>query len=294
MIRGAASLIVFSLALGQVPAWADRDDPDALIAQGLKAMRKGDYQAALDAFQRSHQARPTTRSHAEIGLAEQALHRWVEAETDLAGAMAEKENAWLEEHRPLLDKALADVRSHLGVLTVESGPRGAQVKIDGETRGVLPLPRPLFLLPGTVHVEITAPERRPWRTEAAIKPGETSRLAPIFEPLDLPPVMPVATVARPAKTDQPQPQPQPRLAEPTALKIVGWLALAAGSAAAGAGAFLLASSQAGSSRRLAGIECLAVGGAVALSGGVIAVVTTWRGTASGHETAASISFAGRF
>ena len=307
MIRGVLFLIVFSLALGQVPAWADRDDPDALIAQGLKAMRKGDYQAALDAFQRSHQARPTTRSHAEIGLAEQALHRWVDANglghvlggkvmhlVDLAGAMAEKENAWLEEHRPLLDKALADVRSHLGVLTVESGPRGAQVKIDGETRGVLPLPRPLFLLPGTVHVEITAPERRPWRTEAAIKPGETSRLAPIFEPLDLPPVMPVATVARPAKTDQPQPQPQPRLAEPTALKIVGWLALAAGSAAAGAGAFLLASSQAGSSRRLAGIECLAVGGAVALSGGVIAVVTTWRGTASGHETAASISFAGRF
>jgi len=48
-------------------------------------MRKGDYQAALEAFQRAHQARPSTRSRTEIGLAEQALHRWVEAETDLAG-----------------------------------------------------------------------------------------------------------------------------------------------------------------------------------------------------------------
>jgi hypothetical protein len=84
------------------------------------------------------------------------------------------------------------------------------------------------------------------------------------------------------------------MGEPTALKVIGWLALAAGSAAAGGGAFLLASSHAGSSRRLAGIECLALGSAVALSGGVIAVVTAWRGTASGHEAAAQISCAGRF
>jgi hypothetical protein len=290
MIRGAAFLIVFSLALGQGPAWADRDDLDALIAQGLKAMRKGDYQAALDAFRRAHQARPTTRSHAEIGLAEQALHRWLEAEADLAGALAEEEDAWLKEHRSLLDKALADVRSHLGMLTVESGPRGAEVKINGEPRGVLPLPKPLFLLPGTVQVEITAPGRRPWRTEVPIRLSVTTPLAPIFEPLDPPPVMPVAVAVVPAKPARPRPQ----MGEPTALKVVGWLALAAGSAAAGGGAFLLASSQAGSSRRLAGIECLALGSAVALSGGVIAVVTAWRGTASGHEAAAEISFAGRF
>jgi len=30
-------------------------------------------------FQRAHQARPSTRSRTEIGLAEQALHRWVES-----------------------------------------------------------------------------------------------------------------------------------------------------------------------------------------------------------------------
>ncbi len=290
MIRVLPLLVVFSLALGQGQAWADRDDSDPLIAQGLKAMLRGDYQAALDAFRRAHQARPATRSHAEIGLAEQALHRWVEAEADLAGALAEPEDAWLESHRTLLERALADVRAHLGMLTVESGPRGAEVKIDGEPRGSLPLPRPLCLLAGTARVEITAPGRRPWRAEATIQPGETTRLAPIFEPLDPPPVMPAATtVARPVKVEE------PRMAEPTALKIIGWLAIAAGGAAAGSGAFLLASDRhAGSSRRLAGIECLALGSAVALGGGVITVVTAWRSAASGSETAAGISFAGRF
>jgi hypothetical protein len=113
-------------------------------------------------------------------------------------------------------------------------------------------------------------------------------LAPIFEPLDPPPVLPVATVARPRNTDR------PHLSDPKTLKILGWLALAAGSAAAGSGAFLVANSHAGSTQRLAGIECLALGSAVALSGGVIAVVTAWRSTASGNETAAGISFAGRF
>lgn len=288
MSRSLPFLVVFSLALGQGQAWADGDDPDALIAQGLKAMRKGDYQAALDAFRHAHAARPAVRSHAEIGLAEQALHRWVEAEADLAGALVEGEDAWLDSHRTLLEKALSDVRSHLGMLTVESGPRGAELKIDGERRGVLPLPRPLCLLPGTAKVEITAPGRRPWRSEALIQPGETTRLAPIFEPLDPPPVLPAAPVARPGSPVR------PRLAEPRALGIIGWLALAAGSAAAGSGAFLLADSHPGSSQRLASIEGLALGSAIALGGGVITVVTAWRGTAPGNETVAGISFAGRF
>jgi tetratricopeptide (TPR) repeat protein len=288
MSRSLPFLVVFSLALGQGQAWADGDDPDALIAQGLKAMRKGDYQAALDAFRHAHAARPAVRSHAEIGLAEQALHRWVEAEADLAGALAEGEDAWLDSRRTLLEKALSDVRSHLGMLTVESGPRGAELRIDGERRGVLPLPRPLWLLPGTAKVEITAPGRRPWRSKAPIQPGETTRLAPIFEPLDPPPVPPAATVARPGNVDR------ARWAEPRALGIIGWLALAAGSAAAGSGAFLLADSHPGSSQRLASIECLALGSAIALGGGVITVVTAWRGTASGNETVAGVSFSGRF
>jgi hypothetical protein len=48
--------------------------------------------------------------------------------------------------------------------------------------------------------------------------------------------------------------------------------------------------------RLAGIECLALGGAVALSGAVIAVVTTWRNgdTAPSRTAVAVLSFAGRF
>ena len=159
-------------------------------------------------------------------------------------------DAWLEPHRPLIEKALADVRSHLGMLTIESGLRGAQVKINGEPSGFLPLSGPLFLLPGAVQVEIAAPARRPWRSEVQVKPGETARLAPIFEPLDEP-------------------------------RVDGLL-------------FLPARSPAGSSRRLVSIECLALGGAVVLSGGTIAVVTTWRSNAPDHETAASVSLAGRF
>jgi hypothetical protein len=288
MLRRLAFSIVVSLALGQGLARADADDADALINQGLKAMRKGDYQSALDAFRRAHQAWPTTRSRTEIGLAEQALHRWAEAEADLAGVLAEEENPWLESHRSLLEKALADVRSHLGMLTVESGPRGAQVKIDGQPRGLLPLPGPLFVLPGTAQIEITAPGRRPFRGEAPIKLGETARLAPIFEPLDPPPVMPAASVAGSGDGDG------SHATEPRILRVTGWLALAAGSAAAGSGAFLLASSRAGSSRRLAGIECLALGSAAALSGGLIAVVAAWRSSASDHEAAASFSLSGRF
>jgi len=120
----------------------------------------------------------STRSRTEIGLAEQALHRWVEAETDLAGTLSEEAgDAWLESHRSLLEKALADVHTHLGMLTVETGPRGAQVKINGELRGLLPLSRPLFLLPGTVQVEITAPERRRgaarFRSSSARRPAGT-------------------------------------------------------------------------------------------------------------------------
>jgi tetratricopeptide (TPR) repeat protein len=291
MVRRVAFLIVVSLAIGQGQVRADGDESDAFINQGLKAMRKGDYQAALDAFQRAHRVQPTTRSRTEIGLAEQALHRWVEAESDLAAALSEVNDAWLEPHRPLIEKALADVRSHLGMLTIESGLRGAKVMINGEPSGFLPLPGPLFRLPGTVQVEIAAASRRPWRSEVQIKLGETVRLAPIFEPLDEPPaVMTVPPVVRKAEVEREKLAD----ADPKALRVIGWLAVAAGAVAAGTGAVLYSRSQAGSPRRLLSLECLALGGAVVLSGGTIAVVTMSRSSASDHETAASVSLAGRF
>jgi len=290
MLRRIACLLVLALALGPTAAWAERDDPDGLIGQGLKAMRKGDYQAALDAFRRAHRARPTPRSHTEIGLAEQALHLWVEAEADLASALAEPGDAWLQEHRPLIEKALADIRSHLGLLSIESGPPGAEVEIDGKPRGLLPLTAPIFLRPGPATVEITAPERQPWRRQVDIVSGETTRVAPIFEPIDLPvtpaPAAPVAV----SQAVQPPP-PEPRTA-----RAMGWLALVAGGAAAASGGYLLSVSIAGSSRRLAAIECLALGSTVALSGGLILTLTAWRSSdaAQAPSRATGLSVAGRF
>jgi hypothetical protein len=284
-------LFMFALCFCQATARADQNEADAQINQGLKAMRKGDYQAALEAFRRAHQSRPTPRSHTEIGLAKQGLRLWVEAEADLADSLAETGDAWLEEHRPIIEKALADVRSHLGQVTVESGPRQAEVFIDGRSYGQLPLAKPIYLLPGIAIVKITATGRLPWHTEAQINPGETTRLAPIFEPLDLPPP-PAAAVT----VAVPKPTTPPRLVYPTALKVIGWIGLIGGAAAVASGFYFLNDAQAGSPAHLTAFECFALGGAIALGGGTIVLVTALQGSdaTQGHSNSAGLSISGRF
>src|SRR5438128_6702910 len=143
-------LIVLAILLAVSPATAraDGDDADAIVRHGLELRRARKDAEALDEFREAYAARPTPRALAQIGLAEQALGRWIEAEADLERALAQQGDGWVTRHRGQLDAALAIVQHHLGWVAVESSISGAELWIDGERAASLPRVEPLRAVAG--------------------------------------------------------------------------------------------------------------------------------------------------
>jgi hypothetical protein len=132
---------------------ARADEADDLLRDGVTLRRQGKDEAALELFRRSQAARPTPRAQAQIGLAEQALARWLDAEGDVRAALAASEDDWIARNRSYLEAAQAVIADHLGELDIV-GPAGAELWLNGTRTAKLPLAAPLRLAAGRVAVEI--------------------------------------------------------------------------------------------------------------------------------------------
>jgi hypothetical protein len=125
--------LVLCIAASSASAQAPSDTETEALAEaqrGLAARRDGRDEEARQAFERSLALAPRASVQAQLGFALQALGRWVEAEATLAAA-AELEDAWIDRHRATIDGALAEVRAHLGTLTLSVVPADATLRIDG-------------------------------------------------------------------------------------------------------------------------------------------------------------------
>ena len=96
-----------------------------------------------------------------MGLAEMALGRWPEAEAHLHEALAASSDTWVSKNAGTLKKALANVRQHLGSLQVLGGPSGAEVVVEGEVRGTLPMEQPIPVRAGECRFDVRAPGFEP-------------------------------------------------------------------------------------------------------------------------------------
>ena len=135
-------------------AWAQ--DADALIEQGFVLRSTGQDGAALRVFRQAWEARHSPRAMAQIGMAEQALGRWVEAETHLSEALSDDDDAWIHPRLRDLRAALVDIRRHVGRLEVQANVRGAEVVIDGRVVGTVPLAGVLHVGLGSVTFTVRA------------------------------------------------------------------------------------------------------------------------------------------
>src|SRR5439155_14796032 len=133
-------LIVLAILLAVSPATAraDGDDADAIVRHGLELRRARKDAEALDEFRRAYALRPTPRALAQIGLAEQALGRWIDAEADLAGSLADMLDPWIARNRALLEGDLARIRDHLGWLDVTTNVTEAELWLNGARVGNAP------------------------------------------------------------------------------------------------------------------------------------------------------------
>ncbi len=222
---GAAGGVACLLTLfGQV-ALAAPESADELVERGVKLRVEGNDAKALEVFTRAHALSPSARTTAQIGLAEGALHRWLDAEAHLSTALAQHDTPWIENrrNREALEQALASVRSHIGTITV-TGPEGTEVVVEGKRVGRLPLNEPLRLPEGPARIEASAAGRRPAAAEITVAGGLASNV--ILDLPLLPPPAPVAAALPPPSLNVEASSPSGRWKTWTGASLLGFSAAA--------------------------------------------------------------------
>ncbi|MBI5514917.1 MAG: hypothetical protein HY909_14170 [Deltaproteobacteria bacterium] len=159
-MRGRALFLCLFLSLGR--AEAQSPPVDDLIRRALELRRGGRDAEALDLLARAWERSPSPRLSAQLGFAEQALGRWLEAEAHLRGALVAAEDPWVSERRAVIEGALREVERHLGGLSVRCATPGAELWVEGHSAGAFPRSAPERVVAGLVHFEVRA---RGYQTE---------------------------------------------------------------------------------------------------------------------------------
>jgi hypothetical protein len=149
--------VLLTLVGTTVRARAEGDDAgEAQIRRGLELRKAGQDDQALDAFRSAYKVKASPRAQAQMGMAEQALGRWVDAERDLKGALAVEQDVWIARNSATLKRSLATVTEHLGSVQIVGSPAGARVVIDERDVGRLPIDAPVRVPAGEVLVTVSA------------------------------------------------------------------------------------------------------------------------------------------
>ena len=216
-------------------------DPEVLIQQGLELREKGDDGAALVQFRRAYDLVKSGRALAQVALAEQALGRWVDAEAHLTEAIGRADDAWIARQKTLLEQALGEIQNHLGSLEITGGRPGAEVLVNGQTAGRMPLAKPLRVPAGSVALELRAtgylPVQRTVIVAARTLAREPVILVPVAGSLSEPPpqqgARPLTGIPAIGSPEEPV-----RAGSGSAWgwrRTTGWVLIAAGAAGIGTG-----------------------------------------------------------
>lgn len=185
-LRARVALLSLSLSVG-VAALAPSDalaqrasssaispEAEALLQHGVSLRSAGRDADALEQFERAWTLTHSPRARAQIGLAEQALGRWLLAEDHLTEALATRD-AWVERNRAALEEARLAVRRRLSTLDVQDAPPGAELFVNGNRVASLPLTAPIRVVAGTVTIDVRAPGFRPVRRDVIVEAGVAAR-----------------------------------------------------------------------------------------------------------------------
>jgi hypothetical protein len=223
---GVCLLVVLALASLGLPSPARADDASALIERGLDLRQARKDAEALELFEAAQKLAPSPRGQAQVALAQQALGRWAAAERNLKGALAAKDDAWVQSRRAILEQALAVIGTHLGDVELVGGK--GTVFVDGARMEEPDALTHLRLEVGQRIVELRAEGMYPFSRRLDVLPGESLRVevdqrpllrAEVSQPLPVlvaPPIAPPPAPSDPGHTQ----------------RILGWTSLGV------AGAFL--------------------------------------------------------
>lgn len=194
------SAVLLAVALAVAPSFVSNqalaaDEPpavEALIQRGIQLRRTGDDEAALAVFLQAESEAPTSvRVLLHVVTAAQAAGKWLMADEYMRRVSRDKEDAYYRRHRTAIEQVEAAIAQRVGQFQALGAPEGAEVKLNGEVIGTLPMVEPRSFETGTYVMEVTNAGYYNLRRPVSITGGVLTREAielkqrPADAPLDL-------------------------------------------------------------------------------------------------------------
>jgi tetratricopeptide (TPR) repeat protein len=227
-----AALLLWVCALAPARAHASDDslrDAASRFQRGVTLYSQGDYQGALLEFRRAYEITPNGSVLYNIAETEYQLRDYASALTTFERYLVEAGNT--DAHRVEVETNIIELRSHVGRLTINTIPRGAEVSVGGRVVGKTPFDNPVVVGVGHVRVTATMPGRTPASREVEVAAQEELTVLLQLAPL------PVAKAALPRAPAVTLVDAAPaRASGSSSLRSAGWIAagvLGAGAIAMG-------------------------------------------------------------
>lgn len=132
---------------------AAKDKAKALLKQGSALFEQGDYSAALERFEGAYSAFPSPKLKFNIGQANRALGRPVEALTSFEEFLSGGADA-AGDAKEDAQRAVAELKAGLGRVRIDCSATSAEIFFDGRRVGTSPLAAPLWATPGRHQVTV--------------------------------------------------------------------------------------------------------------------------------------------
>jgi hypothetical protein len=123
---------------------------------GLRLLGEQNWSGALGAFERAYELAPHYAVLFNIGVCLKQLQRYPEALAAFERYLAEGGDQIRPEKRTEAEQAITDLRSFLSRVRIVVNVSGAEILVDGQSRGSSPLAEPLVLGAGHHVVEARA------------------------------------------------------------------------------------------------------------------------------------------
>jgi tetratricopeptide (TPR) repeat protein len=181
----------------------------ALLDEGDAMQKGGDLAGAIAKYRQAEEIFSTPRGAGSLGLAEEKVGEYPDAERHLMGAEVERKDPWVRKNRPKLRQALRRIQKQLASLEITGSPEGTEILVNGKHAGVLPIVGSVRVR-ATVELTVTAKkEGYASKEELLTLPARSSRKLDFqLEQAPVPVVVPVP-VPEPVATEPLPVEPVP-------------------------------------------------------------------------------------
>ncbi|MBV9950203.1 MAG: PEGA domain-containing protein [Myxococcales bacterium] len=173
---GFLTLVLLVCAAPRAEAADDSPRSDAtfeeLLKQGIALRRAGNDEAALAVFLDLEKMNPdSVRVLLHVSTAAQATGRWVMAYDYLQRAENHRDDPYFQRHKGAIETVEWTIAQRVGQFRALGSPTGAEVRLNGQLVGTLPMVgvRPVEI--GSYVLEVTKPGYYPMRRPITIAAG---------------------------------------------------------------------------------------------------------------------------